>query len=859
MERGSKILMEMTSTKIKKTRILFLFYFLICGLEGGTLLANQITDSFSRTMGSFLKIPTTQIVVMSIFGVFTLLFFCCSITLFSHSHFWSKTIQNFKQLRSRFPQIILGLLLVLFLVYFSVNYLLNRVFGPNSDYVIFQLEFLSTWFYLLLLQSIILVVLLKGQSLEGNFSRQFLIILGTFFAVWVFIITTGIGIIPDSQYWNVAGVPVMAKQVAGILFLVLIVDFLVTFLKTKLHKPSLKIPLWVDVLICLLLWAGAAYFWNMASFGHSFFANGPYPPNNDFVPYSDSSLMDLGGQYMLIGEGLNYPHFTEKTLYVFFLGLLHYFAGQSYLSTTSLQIVIFAIFPVLLFWLGKKFQGRLLGVSLGIFAIIKEQNALISTFKISVSNSRLYMTEFPTAIGMLALGLALFFWFRNPQKRNYLGILAGGILGFSSMIRTNPILLIPLILTIALFVYKFEWKKWLIASLIFMGGFFLAIGPWVAYEQVTYGTNPYTQKIDAVWKLRFTHTTTTLDPTGVGFNDIFLGNFNTSTDVENQTPAKTETQVIHSTVLDKVQIVAGHFLNNEIKSLFTIPFQLYPLDYTAILDEPYWKEPDLWHGDMSVSVAAAFALNLGLIALGITYSWKKWRFSGLVPLIINIGYYMSNALGRTSGSRYLLPVDWVAYFYYFVGILFLIQWIGNPVANSNLLASNTPAPQKEMTAKNHFVLTIVFGIVILVLGASIPIINNSFPKLYPKTSDQEIINKLATTSFYNKAGFTEKQISEFVDQQGGTLVYGRMLYPREDYLNQENNYGLFLTVLTPEIKEVFIPLDQPLNQKISAGSDVLVIGCNKDTYTEGLLTYIFGPDALIEAKGGKSDFSCSQK
>jgi hypothetical protein len=147
----------------------------------------------------------------------------------------------------------------------------------------------------------------------------------------------------------------------------------------------------------------------------------------------------------------------------------------------------------------------------------------------------------------------------------------------------------------------------------------------------------------------------------------------------------------------------------------------------------------------------------------------------------------------------------------------------------------------------------------LVLGASIPIINNSFPKLYPKTSDQEIINKLATTSFYNKAGFTEKQISEFVDQQGGTLVYGRMLYPREDYLNQENNYGLFLTVLTPEIKEVFIPLDQPLNQKISAGSDVLVIGCNKDTYTEGLLTYIFGPDALIEAKGGKSDFSCSQK
>jgi len=54
---------------------------------------------------------------------------------------------------------------------------------------------------------------------------------------------------------------------------------------------------------------------------------------------------------------------------------------------------------------------------LAAFAIIKEHNALIATFKISVSNSRLYMTEFPTSIMMLALGLLVFLWFRKPGKK----------------------------------------------------------------------------------------------------------------------------------------------------------------------------------------------------------------------------------------------------------------------------------------------------------------------------------------------------------------------------------------------------------------------------------------------------------
>jgi len=59
---------------------------------------------------------------------------------------------------------------------------------------------------------------------------------------------------------------------------------------------------------------------------------------------------------------------------------------------------------------------------------------------------------------MLALGLLVFLWFRKPGKK-YLIIAAGGVLGFATMIRSNPLVLLPLLLLAALFVYQFNWKN----------------------------------------------------------------------------------------------------------------------------------------------------------------------------------------------------------------------------------------------------------------------------------------------------------------------------------------------------------------------------------------------------------------
>ncbi len=130
---------------------------------------------------------------------------------------------------------------------------------------------------------------------------------------------------------------------------------------------------------------------------------------------------------------------------------------------------------MILYLLGKEFYHRLFGLSLALFAVVKEYNAIFSTFKISVSNSRLYLSEFPTMILMALLALILLKWFKKPQKKSPWIILSGAVLGFALMVRTNALLLVPCVMLAAMFIYKFHWKQIWPAWGIFILGFALAI------------------------------------------------------------------------------------------------------------------------------------------------------------------------------------------------------------------------------------------------------------------------------------------------------------------------------------------------------------------------------------------------
>jgi len=734
-------------------------------------------------------------------------------------------------------------------VYLLASTLMIRIWGANNPFLIRLAEPLGRWFFLSALQALLVFCFVSEQKISREYRKPAALILAAIALVWLLVLSTRIGLEPDNRYWNVAGVPVLLNQLGLILFLALFGIFLYGLLTRKPAKNPRSREILLDLLACLILWIGAAWFWHQAPFSNSFFAEGKFPPNQDFYPYSDAALTDLGGQYMLIGKGLEYPYFTEKPLYALFLGLLHKFAGQSYLTVSSWQMICFAVLPVLLYLLGKQLHDRLFGLSLALFSVAKEYNAIFSTFKISVSNSRLYLSEFPTLIFMVALAIALVAWFKHSGKKNPWPLLAGGALGLAAMVRTNPLFLIPVILLFGFWIYRRNLKRYWGSALLFLCGILLVIGPWLAYNRIKYGTDPFSYKISAVIQTRFQQQVQQPAPTGLDQHDISL--------LGEQPVIPSDTQPDEgapmSARLGAAGFTLGHFLNNEIKALFTLPFTVYPLEITPVLDLPYWEEPVSWRGEMPLSTVLAFALNLALIGIGIAASWKHNSAAGLVPLILNIGYYASNALGRTSGSRYLLPVDWTLYFYFLLALVLLYE--SGTHLRSTLPEEQKPALDQLSGQKRRPLPWTVSAGLLLILGASIPIINLSFPELYTHQVQSETKNALLSSPLFNSNKDLTAQSELLVKKRSAQLFKGRMLYPRYRDFVLNGKEGLILTVLRPELTEVFFSFDTDDLTYLEAGQEIIVLGCQREGYVEAFTAYF--PEQGLTMRSNNPDFISS--
>ncbi len=127
--------------------------------------------------------------------------------------------------------------------------------GANNAVIKYFTEPLSIWIYLGIIQLLFLVVFGIVLPSGSGDKKAFLICLASIAAIWLLVVVTRIGLNPDDRYWNVAGVPVLLNQLVLIIFLVLIGDLI--FDKLKARNTDKRMPgVWLDVVICLLLWIG---------------------------------------------------------------------------------------------------------------------------------------------------------------------------------------------------------------------------------------------------------------------------------------------------------------------------------------------------------------------------------------------------------------------------------------------------------------------------------------------------------------------------------------------------------------------------------------------------------------------------
>jgi hypothetical protein len=706
---------------------------------------------------------------------------------------------------------------------------------------------------------------------QGKVLRASGVAAGLLLLLWGFIALTRLGIKPDPLSWNEPGVPVLGLQV----MLAWIVGFGLILLETRnpFKGSSSKRLARMDWMVFFAIWVAAALAWNLTPFHGSFFAPGPYPPSNEFYPFSDAAKYDVAAQFALIGQGLNNFNFTDKPLLSAFLYWLHILVGQRYDWLVALQVCALAVFPAVLYLLGKLFHSRPAGVMLAIFSICIEANAITASQWLLTSNTRLLLSEVPTAVGLLLFIYCLVQWLRQPDRQTLYPLLAGGVLGLMTLVRHNPWLLLPAALGMALLVYWRKWRSYLRASLLFLLAMFIAIAPWM-WRSYQANRTPFYFMIpleNSVFANRYGIVVSTPEP-GAPIKQPTATPAPTLTPVASAftTPQPTRTPLPASAKALKefnhalvrfgniLNFSSAHFFHNLYTSALILPTSLVydDLEHTLTSPQSYWGAK--WQDKFSPGAGLLFAVNLLLIGMGIGWSWQRFRMAGLVPLATALSYYLSNALARTSGGRYIVPADWVVYFYYVLGLVQLTWWIVGLVMPGRVRQQiDLPALVPPVKPAAHTRWSVVVLSCFFLIGASLKLGDNLFSRVFiiSETKTQILENELPVGSLA-QLGVQDSQLAAFLQDKNSVVLVGRVLYPRyyqagqgeEDLFSQNAKRPyrrmVFNLIGYRANKGVVLPMNKAPDY-FPQGADAVVLGCTSKYGVEAHSVVFFRPEIKI--------------
>lgn len=450
----------------------------------GTLIAllRIPSDSKNDFLWGYSAYRLVMIGALAILIVSLILFFFRSI---KQNHF-DKQISQFIFLKEKVFNFIIFFLTIVFLIGWIFSWLPAYRFG--SYHLVY--ERLKPFFQLTAIFSLQGIVWLKikktgwrwqdfidcTKSGRYNIAIIFLIF---FIVVWGIIAFTGWGIKPDTVHWNDVGIPILGFQ----LFLIFWIGFLFRFIEENQQliekfQSIIRIKK-LDVLICVLIWAFTSFVWIIQPQQGSFFAPGPYPPNDEYYPFSDAAGYDIDAQFALIGQGLNNRHDVDKPLYSTFLVFLHLLGGQDFQKLVYIQILFLSIFSVILYCIGKTLHSRSAGIVASLLIILHGINSITSSRMILSANPTLFLSEYPTAICLSLMTFFSILWMKNPQKNLGYGMITWGMLGLSTLIRHNVWIILPLFFLLALIKAKSGWRNKLVNLLMLTLVFFISITPWM--------------------------------------------------------------------------------------------------------------------------------------------------------------------------------------------------------------------------------------------------------------------------------------------------------------------------------------------------------------------------------------------
>lgn len=611
------------------------------------------------------------------------------------------------------------------------------------------------------------------QSRKGSI-RLALLILGILLLSIILVGVTGVGLGFDASVWNAPGTPLLSGQIFAAFALA--ITLLVVVFSVGSRKNSQNFWKWLsearlDFGLAALVWLLASVIWLGQPAEPTYYDTAPQPPNFQPYPLSDAFNHDVIANSVLAGEGFHFAGQTaiRRPVYVLFLSALESFLGGNYGSIIAAQILVLALFPTLLFFLGTRFHSRLAGLFLAGLIILRESNSIALGHVINTSHAKLLMADLPTALMTASLALAALAWLdRGPNATK--SLLVGGLLGASILLRSQSLTLVPFFLLLAVLVWglRLAWRP----ALLFLLGVLLVAGPWIIRNRVQMGQWAIEDAVVSGFLAnRYSFTPGT-------FALPFLAGESEGEYYARQMASVREFAAANP--LFVAGFVSDNYIRNQALNFLALPLSFTLRDLESHVRElPFWPG---WEGDLPYESALPLLLGLALFSLGVSVAWQKAGWLGLTPLFINLGFTANLALARVSGWRYNLPIDWTVLFYFALGVGQIV-FLGLALASKNLKLRKFMSflePSKTRLAKNsrldHRFLYLAIA-TLLLAGFSFSIIESISQTKYSKV-DQAQLGQIIVASEIGENEANKQDLLMLFEAGRLEAIEGRAIHPR---------------------------------------------------------------------------------
>ena len=584
--------------------------------------------------------------------------------------------------------------------------------------------------------------------------------------LYLIIRLTGVGIIPDEMDWQPTGMTIQYWEILLSAWIALAAALLLSVLKTTRHQ---RLITWI---LFFAIWAVTAVLWvsipTMEVLNHSYFMEITAP---NYLPYpaSDCANFGLWAESVLAGLGFK-TVIAYRQFLIIVIAFFQAVTNRDLLKTIDCLTVTLALIPPCMYLLGRRLHSHGAGILAAGLAALREYNTILLAPHYMVSSSKMWLSDLPAMLGLLAAICAAADWFSKPRSV-WRTLLSGCLMGLCVTIRSQFIALIPFIPAFFLMRKGLPFKKRILPAAGFLLAALMVIAPWFIRSKIITG--------DFILDEPGVHSTELARRWSDDVNNVVSRNPGESDAEYAERNKQHMIDFFFEKPLYVVQFTMSHFFANEIYGLLALPFGTDPdLTVHDVTNTDFHDVPGRMLAGKNIPVLLLF---LAVIAIGMGAAWKRTGWAGLLPMFMCSLYLGITSAARYSGWRFALPGDWFWYFYFALGLA-EIAWqtaaaLGGQRREFISVTPLDPGKQPVYPAAIAGIL-----VLFLILGAAPALCGELVPQqLFVHSTEENIRDLNALVSGHPAE---QETVTRLLDIPGKEVLDGRLIYPRYFEKNQ---------------------------------------------------------------------------